>query len=392
MIGRGSARWRGTQLALLMLALAGVVVVGLALRTSGPDGPPDVGATDRRTQPPSASDTASPSPSDSESGTLRPLPSGLDDRGWIAETGQGRWIAGSLRGRILVLPKDEIGLVATAGVVVSVRYVDGGATSTVLVRDLANGRLRLSVNRPGTVGSSAVSNGTVYVAATAGQSGPADAGVQAIALSDGEVRDLISPGNAPADATGLVARSVRLSASGRTLGSGLCTIDRCWIDVIDLATGTRTTPVRGHEGFLAALSDQILYTVNDTSTYLTALDSSTGSVRWTLDDAQIEAMFATMDGSRLIFAYLPGLSRGGPFTYTIGSADASTGAIQRLLERSDASPFSLLPSLSNDNFAVIGPNGSLGETLTGSRAQVALTLVDTRSGAVQTDSVTLTAP
>jgi hypothetical protein len=389
MIRRSSARWRGGQVALVVIAVAGVVVVGLVVRGTGNGGSTDVGAT--RPPRPVPSESASPSPSESY-GALQPLPSGLDDRDWIAEAG-ARWIAGSLGGRIVVLPKDEIGIGAGEGLAVSVRYNNGGATSAVMIRDISNGKLRLSVDRPGTVNSAVVSGGTVYISGDTSLTGPADAGVQAVSLVDGKVSDLIAPGTAPADATGFVTRSqLRISPAGDVLGSGLCEAERCWIDRIDLATGARTTPVRAWNGFLTALSQDTLYTVNDTSTSLWALDARTGSAQWSLEDGEIGGMYPTSDGTRLIVGYSPNNSGGAP-TFTVSSADARSGAIQRLLERStDTGIYNLYGDLSNDRYAVIGPGATLGDGLAGVRARLALTLLDVRSGAALADAVTLVAP
>src|SRR5260221_6965163 len=114
---------------------------------------------------PGASHPGSPAPSTAPAG--RPLPLGLEDRGWIAEVGVQGWFAGSLSGRAIALPNDEIALTATATMVVSVRYGQNGRTSTVRVRDLPTGRLRVSVDRPGTVSSAVVVGATVYVAGDA---------------------------------------------------------------------------------------------------------------------------------------------------------------------------------------------------------------------------------
>src|SRR4029079_10643005 len=112
--------------------------------------------------------------------------------------GVQRWAAGSLSGRVIRLPDDEIALTATATSVVSVRYASGGATSTVRVRDLSgSGRLRVSVDRPGTVSSAVVSGDTVYVAGDPASGGGSDGGVQAISVTDGSVRDVIPAGPAP---------------------------------------------------------------------------------------------------------------------------------------------------------------------------------------------------
>jgi hypothetical protein len=324
---------------------------------------------------------------------LRGLPAGLEDRGWVAEIGVQRWLAGSLGGRTLLLPKDEIGLVADAAQVVSVRYGSAGATSTLRVRDLGTGRLRVSVDRPGTISSAVIADSTIYVTGDAGTGGGADAGVQAIALADGAVREVIPAGPPPADATGPVTRTqLRLDPTGRYLGSALCADETCSVDVVDLETGARTTPIRNGHGFLAALSARTLFLIDDTSTSLQAIDAATGNLAWQLDDVQLNGVAPSSDGSRVLLGFLPA-TRGGTFLWTLAAADAATGARQVLATRpADGDVPQFYPGLSSDRFAVIGSGGTLGELLGGLLHRAALTLIDARSGATQTNALTLAAP
>jgi hypothetical protein len=377
-----SASVRGAPLSLLLI---GMMVLVAAVVTQRGGGLSRV-ASLPTAAPPSAADAAG-------AGGLRALPDGLEDRGWVAEVGVQRWLAGSLGGRILVLPPDEIGLVANATQVVSVRYGSAGATSTLRVRDLGTGRLRVSVDRPGTISSAVIAGSTVYVTGDAGTGGGADAGVQAIALGDGSVRDLIPAGPPPPDATGPVTRTqLRLDPTGRMLGSPLCSGDTCSVDVVDLASGARATPVRNGHGFLAALSARRLYLVDDTSTSLMAVDATTGDVAWSLDDVQLNGVVPSSDGSRVLLGFLPA-GRSGAFVWTLASADAATGAREVLATRSaDGDVPQFYPGLSGDRFAVLGSGGTLGELLGGLRHRAALTLIDARSGAAQADALTIDAP
>ena len=321
---------------------------------------------------------------------VRALPAGLEDRGWIAEVGVQRWLAGSLSGRVLALPPDETALTATATNVVSVRYGAGGRTSTVRVRELPRGTLRVSVDRPGTVSSAVVAGDVVYVSGDAGTGGGADAGVQAISLADGSVRDLIPPGPAPSDAVGPVTRTqLRLDRSGGLLGSPLCSGETCTVDLVDLATGERTTPIRNGHGFLIALTRRVLYLTDDTLAVLEARDAATGSELWRLADVQLQGVLPLSDERRAAIGYLPST---GAASFTLAAADATTGALRVLLRRAaDADLPTFYPGLSGDRFAVIGGGGTLGELL-GSRRRAALSLVDLGTGAAQDDAVTITAP
>ncbi len=388
MFGQGSVQRRRAPLTLVTVGVTAVVVALVVQRGgAGAPGPSEAGGS---AGAPAASTSAT---STSAAPISTALPDGLQDRGWIAEIGVQRWAAGSLTGRVVLLPPGEIALTATADNVVSVRYGPGGRSSTVRVRDLTGGRLRASVDRPGTVSSAAVAGDMVYVTGDDGTGGGSDAGVQAISLADGSVHDVIPAGPSPADATGPVTRSqLRLDPPGRILGSALCTGDRCTVDLVNLASGLRTTPIRNGHGFLVALTDRVIYLADDTLTTLDALDAVTGELRWQLADVQLSGVLPTSDGSRVVLSYLPGHVAGSP-VFTLASADAATGVLQVLLQRpADTDVPTFYPNLSGDRFAVIGGGGTLGEWLGGSRGRAALTLVDTRSGALSTNAVSIAAP
>jgi len=390
----------GAPLSLLLLGAAVLVVALVAGRTGGSPRTERESTATTAGGAAAASDasgggsqrTAAAAAGSSAAGG-RALPADLEDRGWIAEVAVQRWLAGTLSGRLLVLPADEIGLTATASTVVSVRYGANGRTSTVRVRDMAGGRLRASVDRPGTVSSAVVAGTVVYVTGDAGTGGGADAGVQAISLADGSVRDIIPPGPAPADAAGPVTRTqLRLDPSGTILGSPLCSGDQCTVDLVDLASGARTTPVRNVHGFLVALTSHVLYLVDDTSTALQAVDAATGVERWRVDGVQLGGVLPATDGSSAVVSYLPA-TRSGPLTFTLASIDAVTGERHVLLERpADNDVPTFYPNLSGDRVAVLGTGGTLGEMLGGAARRAILTLVDARSGATRAGGLTLTTP
>lgn len=389
MFGQGSVQRRRVPLTLLTVGAAAVVVALLATqRGGGAAAPGPSGAGGSPGSPASPASATSPAAASISAA----LPDGLADSGWIAEIGVQRWAAGSLTGRVVLLPHDEIALTATADRVVSVRYGPGGRSSTVRVRPLTGKRLQASA-RQGTVGSAVVVGDTVYVTGDDGTGGGSDAGVQAISLADGSVHDVIPAGPSPADSTGPVSRSqLRLDPSGMILGSALCAGDRCTVDFVNLASGLRTTPVRNGHGFLVALTDRVLYLANDTVTTLDALDAVTGDSRWHLADVQLSGVLPTSDGSRVVLSYLA-RKPAGSLVFTLASADAATGAIRVLLERpAETDVPTFYPNLSGDRFAVISDGGTLGDWLGGSRGRAALTLVDMRSGAISANAVSIAAP
>ncbi|MEO6207088.1 MAG: hypothetical protein ABIP77_03945 [Candidatus Limnocylindrales bacterium] len=384
---QGSVSWRGAQVGVLLAATV-AIVVALALQRAG-----STGGAGGSASPPIESGAGASGGSAGPSGApTNRLPLGLEDRGWIAETAGGRFIAGTLSGRVLALPADEHAITSSATAVVSVRYA-GSARSTIRVRDFVNGRMRVSVDRPGTISSALLIGDSVYVTGDDG-SGSSDPGVQAISLSDGAVRDVIPAGAAPADMPRPVSRSqLRLSASGTSIGSPICSGDLCTVDVVDIATGARTTPLRNTHGFLIALGADLLYLLDDLSTTVTAVDAASGAVRWSIDDGQIGGVLPTADGARVVVSYLPNRPNGGPLAFRLASADTASGSLILLVERpADVEVPSFFPALSNDRFAVISAGGTLSDALSGIRRRIALTLVDSRSGVLQPDAVTLTAP
>ena len=395
MFGQDSVQRRRAPLSLLAVGVVAVVVALVAQRGGdSPSGRDPSGAGGSARESAAAASPTSGSPASTPPASIvAALPEGLQDRGWIAEIGVQHWAAGSLTGRVVLLPAGEIALIATSDSVVSVRYGPGGRSSTVRVRDFAGGRLRASVDRPGTVSSAVVVGDVVYVTGDDGTGGGSDPGVQAISLANGTVREVIPAAPSPADATGPVTRSqLRLDPAGRILGSAICSDDRCTVDLVNLASGIRTTPVRNGHGFLVGLTDRVVYLVSDTSTTLDALDAATGKPLWRLADVQLSGVRPSSDGSRVILSYLPGHAAGSP-VFTLASADAATGVLEVLLRRpADAEVPTFYPDLSGDRFAVISEGGTLGEWLAGSRRRAALTLVDTRSGAVSTNAVSLVAP
>src|SRR5262249_54467783 len=287
-----------------------------------------------------------------------------------------RWIAGTLSGRILLLPADEIGLWADASSVVSVRYGSNGRQSTVRVRAFGALRVQLSVDRPGTVTSALIAGNTLHVTGDDG-SGSADPGVRAISLDDGTVTDLIAAGPPPIDMVAPVTRGqLRLSPPARTLGSPLCGGDLCSVDVVSLADNRRRSVAGGPTGFLVGLTDDALFVADEPAVGVRAIDVDTGLVPWTLPDVPVGGGLPSADGSRVVIGYIARQGDGGAPTFTLASADAATGSLRVLLQRAaDTDPVSFFPELSSDQFAVVASGGSLSEMLGGIRHRIVLTLI-----------------
>ena len=289
--------------------LAAVVVAGavLVLRGSfggqaGPSPVPTVVASATASPPPatpSAAISATPSPaSPTPMPTPPPLPEGLTNRTWVALNpveGVG-YVAGTLDGRShLVLPEGENPLAASDGRVLAVRYGPVAASgfpssSTVIVRDVASGKVIVEVERPGAIGYAVMDADTAYVAASYTEVPGEVPGVEALSLADGSVREVIPSQVIPVDQKGQAPWNaasrgpLALSPSGRTLGSCIWLNNLCDIETLELWTGTLTRTVTGLAGGLWLLSDEVLVTLGDVGT--SGLDIATGKLLWVIEGAR----------------------------------------------------------------------------------------------------------
>jgi hypothetical protein len=368
----GRLRPRSVGLAPMVVGAIVVVAIGLALRApfGGPAGasPSPSAAPSSVPGSPSPEATGSPPPRATETPpALLPLPDGLTNRTWVTLSpveGAG-YLAGTLDGRShLTLPEGESPLAAADGRVLSVRYgpvaASGLATSsTVILRDVATGKVIVEVERPGAIGYAVMDANTAYVAAEYTEVPGEVPGVAALALADGSVREVIPPqfvavdpkGQAPWNAAhrGLLT----LSPSGRTLGSCVFLNNLCDVQTLDLATGSLTRAVTGLAGGLWLLSDEVLVAVGDADTY--GYDITTGKRLWAHEGARAESGgYILSDGSTLIQAYQDiAVSERVVATIALRS-----GASRELLRvpKTEVAP-GLWAEASNDRYAVLIPGG-----------------------------------
>lgn len=352
-------------LGLAPLLAAGIVIVilAVALRTSFGG---SAGASPSPSTPPTpAPGSLPPQVTPPSPPALLPLPEGLTNRTWVTLSpveGVG-YVAGTLDGRArLVLPEGESPLAASDGRVLSVRYgpvaASGLATSsTVIVRDVASGKVIVEVELPGAISNGVMDADTAYVAAEYTEVPGEVPAVDAISLADGSVREVISPRVIAVDPKdqnpwNAVHRGPRLvlSPSGTTLGSCVWLKNLCAIETLDLGTGTLTRAVTGIPAGLGLLSEAVLVAVGDGNT--SGYDAATGKLLWTLDGARAMSAYLSSDASTLILAYE---NESGN---AVVSVDLRSGARRELLRTPNGeTPPHLWAEASNDLYAVLVPYG-----------------------------------
>lgn len=394
--GRPKPRFPGMAPMIVGAILLVVAALGLRVAIGGPAGAspsptaalsaaPGSSQPEATGRPPSATETPPNVP---------PLPEGLDNRTWVTLSpveGVG-YVAGTLDGRArLVLPEGESPRAASDGRVLSVRYgpvaASGLATSsTVIVRDVASGKVIVEVELPSAISNGVMDAETAYVAAEYTEIPGEVPAVDAISLADGSVREVIPAQVIPVDPKGQAPWNaahgglLTLSPSGRTLGSCIWQNSLCDIETLDLGTGTLTRAVTGLAGGLWLLSDEVLVTVvgeADTAGY----DITTGKRLWTHEGARAESGgYILSDGSTLIQAYQDiAVSE-----RVVATIDLRSGASRELLR---VPKTELLPDLwaeaSNDRYAVLIPGGQGLEVALAGTGSFLADLLDLSTGKIE---------
>jgi outer membrane protein assembly factor BamB len=301
-------------------------------------------------------------------------------------------VAGTLDGRHqLVLPADEFPLDVRDGRVMSahrglVAYSDFARSTTVIVRDVTTGEIIVETEVPGDLGrgSGVLGADVAYVAAGASEIAGLVPAIYAISLADGTIREVLPAQDIGVDPAGsppfndAVGGPLRLSPSGRTLGSCIFQNHLCDIQVIDLETGSLRVPVRGHNGGLALLSDEVLVAVGN-HIPITGYDITTGRTAWSIEAFALTG-YVLSDGRTLVLAYqeVVGSSAG-----VIAALDLRTG-VQRELLRTP--PMESIPTLwaeaSNDRYAVL-VSGSFPAEVLAATGSFTADLLDLSTGNIE---------
>lgn len=391
---RPRARFRGSA-PLLLAAL--IVVAGAVLVLGGPSaGQP--GASPSPTPIAQASETPgpptpTPSPASTPTPSPPPLPAGLDNRTWVTlnEVEGIGYVAGTLDGRHqLVLPAGEFPLDARDGRVMSVRYGPVAAsgvptTSTVIVRDVTSGGVLVEVDPSGAIASGVLGADTAYVAAGASEIAGLVPAIQAISLADGTVREVLPAQDVGVDPDGsppwnaASGGRLKLSPSGRTLGFCIFQNRLCDIQVIDLEAGSSWIPVRGHDGGLALLSDEVLVAVGN-HLGITGYDIATGKTAWFIENAMAESGYLLRDWLTLVLAFSDYAVDG----HVVATIDLRTGATRELLRtpQGQVAPY-LWVAASNDRYAVLVYGGSLPAEALVAAGSLTADLLDLSTGSIE---------
>ena len=358
---RGGPAWRGGALGgILVAAVAIVAVVGLAGRQPA-------GA------PPSQDAGAPASPDE--------LPAGLENRSWVAGLGWNGdttvYGAATLDGKAsLLLPPSELGLTAADGRVVSMGPRGESGGSVLRVRDIASGITLIEISRPEQVEIAVLRGDSLFFTGRLTPV-PTDPGVYRADLAGGPLTTLIESGPLSPEWDN-PGRTVELSPSGRTLASGLCTVERCRVDVIDLTSGDTRLGVVEVDGFLRDITDSVAIAGGQGE--IAGYDLTTGAKLWSFAPGELTLGYLTSDG-RLVqgyYAWLPGTT---PPIYTVATIDVTSGNVRVLFEDPDQGPVvRLWPEVSGDRFAVLGRDGDMasffGEGGFGSPSSAAVAVTD----------------
>jgi len=323
---------------LVTLTLTGAVVLGGAgvVAARGSDASRSTGSSGAR----------------SSGTTIAPIVarSGLPDVPWLAEQGDGRWIYGrGERGAVRRLPIEETGL-AIDDRFVATALAGGDRHSIVRFRDATSGRTTLDVTAPIWVSAAAWTPRGLVVTGYGDASATTDGGLLVVSPDDGTVRELVAGGPFSAALGWPVARGgVEVSASGATVASNACGVERCDLQVVDLATGVVTRPVTGGEGFLRAVTDDTIVTTDGYGRWISGRSIADGHEAWRQPDRVLIDPIALRDGS---VVGLVGSRRSG---WAISALDAD-GAMRDVMPRvaGTAPPPRIWRTVSSRDALVIG--------------------------------------
>jgi hypothetical protein len=301
---------------------------------------------------------------------------------WSAPDASRRFVVGVVgsRGR-LILPAGETSVAVAEASVASVeagRQADG---SLVHVRSVRGGRPTVEIETPDEVDSAAFADDRLLLSGHDPAAPGRDPGVVSVSLSDGSTTPLIPPSDGP-DPAASYARSVRVSPSGATAASGLCTSEGCSLDAIDLRSGAVRRLASPSPDFPGVLTDRVLLVGDPDSSSLAGVDLETGRRLWERGAAEFQYAYATTDG-QIVLSYV---DHSGPFEFVVAVVDPLTGAERVVLRRDVAAGLTLWPELSTDGIAVLGAGGRFDDVASkGGVVQAAA--LDLASGTFEPDAV-----
>ena len=335
----------------LAFALTGIVVLGASgvVAARAPDRSPATGG-------------GAPG---SRTTTVRPVApaAGVPDVPWLAEGGDGRWIFGrGEHGAVRRLPAEETGL-AIDERFVATTLAGSDRHSIVRFRDRSSGRTALDVGAPIWVSGGAWTTDGLVVTGYGDSSATSDGGLLLVSPDDGSLRVLVAGGPFLEGLGRPVARGgVEVSASGRTVASNACGVERCDLQVVRLATGVVTRPIAGGDGFLRAVTDDTVVTTDGDGRWISGRRIADGAETWRHADRALIDPMALADGS---VVGLVGSRRAGWAVSTLVPGGELRDVTSRVA--GDRPPPRLWRTVSSPEALVIGPT-SFEEAIEGGRA------------------------
>jgi hypothetical protein len=254
--------------------------------------------------------------------TVRPVAAAiaLPDAPWLAQRGDGQWVYGQgERGTVRRLPADETGLAIGDRLVASTRAGADGR-SIGRLRDRATGRMTMELAVPIWVSAGAWTSAGLVVTGYGDSAMAGDGGLVAIDSDTATVTVLVAGGPfSRALGTPVARGDVLVSPNGDVVASNLCGLERCDLQVVELASGAVHRPITGGEGFLRALTDDAVVTTDGSYRWINARRIRDGSEIWRVRDRALIDPVALGDGA---IAGLVGSDRAGWAIATIDRAGA----------------------------------------------------------------------
>jgi len=272
---------------------------------------------------------------------------------WVAFDGKA-YVAGTLgAGATFTLPSGEIGLDAHDSLVLST----DAAKSTLILRDLVSGAVVAERKTGLTIDNGLVMDNRVYVSARTAD-GSGDAGVLSGAIPDLSLGELL-PAVTGGPEVGGTRAWIRISPSGRTFGSTVCTTEiPCVTQVVSGDQPVQTID----DYYLRWLSDDVVIVWQGAE--LRAYSLANGSLVWTISDdtAEFDEAYFLSDGETLILGWSHGI--GSARTYEVTTVNVVSGSRASIAEYpGDTMSLWLQPAMSNDRHVTFLSEPLLGGNL-----------------------------
>jgi hypothetical protein len=297
----------------------------------------------------------------------------------------------------LLLPIGEQALASSNRLVVSAVNAPPGPSyggATIVVRALATGTVLRQISRPEAVDTAVVVGNVVFFS---GQNRTrTDPGLLRLDVTTGLVTRVVPLRRWPADwPTPGTRNQILVSASGRTVGSPVCggifnRPPHCWVDLVDIRTGTVTRPARDIPDRPWLITDDTIFARRDYPQRLVAYDAKTGLRRWSIPGL-VSSGYATRTGSTLVATHRRRAAPKYALSTHVLAIDTRTGRSRSLLSAGSSSPLpAVWAELSTDAVAVVG-NVPLTDAFNGGVATAEARRIDVATGKLLVEPLTIKA-